>query len=703
MSSATAGVRPRAGRVDAAAKVTGAIRYTADIDLPGLAHAAVVRAALPHAAITGIDTAEAAAAEGVVGVFTAADVDARLFGRKIADMPLLARDKVRFIGERVALVVAETRRQAEAAAQLVSVDYAELPAVVTITDALAPGAPLVHQEPWSYEGALVRPGDGPNWIHHAEHGSLEEAEEALAGAAHVIDRRYTTQSVHQGYLEPQACVADYESAGRVRVWLSNKMPYRSREIVGKSLGLDPHVIEFQPVPVGGDFGGKGSPHDAVACVELSRLTGRPVKLVARYDEDLTAVNPRHPSEYRVRLGCDGDGHLVAAAIEARFNGGAYGAFTPRGITPHSGGVVASYHVPVFYSCVTRVYTNTVPRGNMRAPGAPQGVFAFESAMDELAVEADLHPLEFRIANLLKTGDHDTDHQRWIEHRGLETVEAALGALELAEPPEGWLYGSACVIYSRPMSPTASTSMRLTPLDDGCVQVETPITETGAGMHTALREMIAEQLGYDSDDVKVVAASTGDLPHDAGVGGSRVTAGLATAVDIAAKLWLNRDGDEPVVVDVNQPIDPRVGSYLVQIAQVAVDPESGELKVLEILSAADVARIVNPVAHQMQIDGGMVMGFGQACLEDLGESEGEIWGANMGEYRLPSARDVPPHKTVLVPGGIGVGTANVKNIGEQTTPPVPAVIANAVYDATGCRIRELPLTAERIYQALRERG
>jgi CO/xanthine dehydrogenase Mo-binding subunit len=702
MSRADYDVRRAAGRTDATAKVTGSARYTADIELPNLAHAAVVRASVPHATIKRIDASEATSADGVLGVFTAADIRARLFGRKIADMPLLAREKVRFVGERVALVVAETRRQAEAAAQLVSVDYEELPAAVTISDALAPGAPLVHDEPWNYDGALVRPGDGPNWVHHAEHGSLAQVQAALANAAHVIDRRYTTQSVHQGYLEPQACVADYESPRRVRVWLTNKMPYRSREIVGNCLGIDPLAIEFMAVPVGGDFGGKGSPHDAVACVELSRLTGRPVKLVMRYDEDLTTVNPRHPSEYRVQLGCDQEGHLVAAAIEARFNAGAYGAFTPRGITPHSGGVVASYRVPAFYSSVTRVYTNTVPRGNMRAPGAPQAVFAFESAMDELAVEADLHPLEFRTANLLKTGEADTDQQKWVEHRGLETVEAALGALELAEPPAGWLYGAACVVYSRSMSATASTSLRLTPVGDGCIRVETPITETGAGMHTALREMVARQLGYETGQIEVVAASTRDLPHDAGVGGSRVTGGLATAVDIAAKRWLNRDHNESIVIDVEQPISPRVGSYLVQIAQVAVDPETGELKVLEIMSVADVAEIVNPLAHQMQIDGGMVMGFGQACLEDLDESGGEIWAANMGEYRLPSARDVPRHKTVLVPGGIGVGSANVKNIGEQSTPPVAAVIANAVYDATGCRIRELPLTAERIYLALQAR-
>ena len=231
---------------------------------------------------------------------------------------------------------------------------------------------------------------------------------------------------------------------------------------------------------------------------------------------------------------------------------------------------------------------------------------------------------------------------------------------------GWLYGSACVIYSRAMSAMASTSLRLIPAGDEGIRVETPITETGAGMHTALREMVARQLGSTGPTSRSWACRPVPCPatRASAVAGSR--AGWPR--QLTSRPWRNRLRDEPIVVDVELPIEPRVGSYLVQIAQVAVDPETGELKVLKILSVADVAEIINPLAHQMQIDGGMAMGFGQACLEDLDESQGQIWAANMGDYRLPTVRDVPRHKTVLVPGGVGVGSANVKNIGEQTTPP-----------------------------------
>jgi putative selenate reductase molybdopterin-binding subunit len=231
-------------------------------------------------------------------------------------------------------------------------------------------------------------------------------------------------------------------------------------------------------------------------------------------------------------------------------------------------------------------------------------------------------------------------------------------------------------------------------------VETPLIETGTGSHTALRQMIASQLDLRPQDVEVTGVGTGALPRDAGAGGSRVTAGLAAAVDAAAKAWAGRLRDEPVAVELNEGTGPRVGSYVAQIAQVAVDPETGQLLVLEILTAADVASVVNPAAFQMQIDGGVAMGYGFACLEDLGEADGQVWSATLGEFKLPTARDVPRYRTVHVPGAIGVGTANVKNIGESTTPPVAPAIAGAVFAATGCRLRDLPLTAEKIFDAMR---
>jgi CO/xanthine dehydrogenase Mo-binding subunit len=687
-------------RVDAVKKASGISRYVADFSLPNMAYAAAARSTMSHARITKIDTSFAETCPGVIGIFTAKDLSPIPYGRSIVDTPILARDKVRFIGERVAAVVATSRLAAEYAAAMIEIDYEPLTPVYSAREALAEGAPAIHDEPWSYRGSKVKEGDPINLIYRGVHGDLVAIDEALARSVHQIDHTYFTQSVHQGYLEPQACIADFESPECVRVWLTNKAPYRVREMVGSCLEIDPKNIELQPITLGGDFGGKGSPQDAPLCTALSRETGRPVKMVLRYSEDLTAANPRHPAEIRVRIGTDAEGHIEVAAMSAYLNAGAYGSFTPNATGPHGAVEIPSYRVPLFYSETNRVYTNTVPRGNMRAPGAPQGIFAIESAMDELALVVGIDPVELRRRNLLVAGEADASHEIWVEHRSTETIDAALAGVDPIAPPEGWLYGCGVALYSRPTTSLSNTSIRITPVDDGCVRVETPLVETGTGSHTALRQMLSDQLGLATGKIEIVGIGTGDLPREAGAGGSRVTAGLAAVVDVAAKQWMNRLGNDAIVAEVNEDSGIHVGSYIVQIAQVAVDPETGQLKILELLNAIDVASIINPLAHQMQIDGGAAMGIGYATLEDLDEADGQVWAANMGEYKLPSARDVPSFKTIRVPGGIGLGTANVKNIGESTTPPVAAAVANAVYDATKCRIRELPITAEKIYEALK---
>jgi CO/xanthine dehydrogenase Mo-binding subunit len=690
-------------RIDARAKATGATHYVGDLSMPGLAHAAMARATVAHARIRSIDVSAASQVPGVIGVFTAAEISAGLYGRGVADTPILARDKVRFVGERVAAVVAETRQAAERAAALVEVDYDPLPAMTTIEEALAPDAVPIHHEPWTYLRAAARPSDSVNVVYHSEDGSAAEFEAAFAAAKFTVDRCYRTQGVHQGYLEPQACIAAYESPDSVRIWLTGKAPYAARRMIAECLGLEAAAVDVQSAPIGGDFGGKGGLQDAPVCVELSRLTGRPVKSVLRYFEDLTTTNPRHPAQFRVRLGCDSGGRLVAAAIGCQVNSGAYAGFTPAATGPRHVVEVPSYRVPVLWTEMTRVYTNTVPRGNMRAPGAPQGTFAFESALDELAAAAGIDPFEMRRRNLLRTGEADSVGRTWAEHRGIEVLDAALAATEPIAAPAGWCHGRGVAIYSRGNVTVVNASLRLTPVDGDRIRAETTLTETGTGNHTILRQLLSDQLGVPAANIEVTGVPTSELPNDLGAGASRVTTGLAVLADAAAKAWGNRLRDEPLTLHVDGPVEPQVGSYVAQIAQVAVDPATGQLRVLGICTAADVAGVVNPVTHQLQIDGGVVMGFGYACLEDLDESDGQVWAANMGDYKLPSARDVPPMTTVLVPGGIGVGTAKVKSVGETSTPAVAPAIANAVFNAVGVRIRELPVTAERIFAALKEQA
>ncbi len=694
-------------RLDARAKATGAQRYVADLsgadpELAGrleLYFAALVRSTSVHARIVRVTTEEARALPGVIGVYVAADVADHPCGRALEDIPLLADDRVRFLGERIAAVVATSRQIAEAGAALVTVDYEELPAMVTIAAATALDATAIHAAPWSYDGAVIAEGADVNLIATREHGDRAQVEAILAECAFQIDETYRTQGVHQGYLEPQACIADYHSNEWVRLWFTHKATNRLRTMLGGSLRLAPEVFDVQPIEIGGDFGGKGAPGEAPLVVELSRLTGHPVKLVLRYGEDLIAGNPRHPAEIRVRMGCDELGMIRALFADITMNSGAYGGCTPAADGVRSAMEFPSYRTESFASAYRRVYTNTVHRGFMRAPGEAQSIFALESALDELATRAGIDPILFRRNNLLATGEDDAQGAHWVEHRGVEVLDAAVAAFAPLPVPEGWLSGVGMGIYSR-STPYVPTSLRLVPTASGGVCVEVGVVEVGGGSHTAFREIMSEALGMRPEQVEIRHVATSNLPIDMGVGGSRTTATFALAADIAAKAWHNRArDDEELLLEVRATDVPLVGSYCVQLAQVAVDPETGEMRVLKITSGVDVAAVINPLAHQMQIDGGTTMGLGYAHLEDLDEHDGHVWAANLGEYKLPSVRDTPQMQTVLVEGSVGVSDANVKGIGELTTPPTAPAIANALFQATGRRIRELPLTPERIFHAI----
>ncbi len=692
-------------RIDAVAKATGIAKYSADIVLEGMAYAAATRSAYPSAVIESIDTSEAEKLEGVIGVFTAKDLPGgNLYGRRVMDVPILVADRVRWLGDRVAAVVATTREIAEKAAELVQVTYKELPAVTNADDAIAPNPVVIHEAPWDYKGAVAKPEMGPNIQALEIHGSKEKAEQALSKAAHTIEATYYTPGDHQGYIEPQACVVDYKQDGSLRIWATNKSPYRLREQIGLVFGLDPKRIEIMPVVLGGDFGGKGAPGEVPLCTALSILTKRPIKMALRYNEDLLATDGRHASKIKVKLGIDKEGHFVGGTFEALLDGGAYAGFKPVPTVNLHGIVDAAiaYRMPEFYVESKIVYTNNQPKGHMRAPGSPQAAFAFESALDELGKKSGLGPIKIREMNLLDDGEVNAYGDKWLEYRGKQVLALATNQPKEVEVPKGWLYGEGIAIYARSMPAVPKTSLRLTMQEDGKVVVEVPIPENGAGGQTVVREMIRTGLGIESDKIEVRQVSTSSLPTDAGVGGSRVSLGVTVAVANAIKAWKERPaGTNSVEVTTNEESDGPSGAYCAQLARVAVDPETGQLKVLEIISAVDVAEIVNEKAHQMQIDGGAVMGFGFAVMEDLLEDDARVWAQSMGEFKLPNMADLPKLTTVLLRGGKGVGPNNIKSVGELANCGTGAAIANAVTDATGVRIRRLPIKAEAIYSGMRE--
>ena len=744
----------REGRIDGALKVGGRMLYAADVPVPDVLHIAVLRSPYPHARIDAIDTVAAERMPGVRCILVGRDVAGLRYGRLVRDVPVLAVDKVRFAGERVAAVAAETRAQADRAATAIQVAYAPLPAVFEPDEALSPDAPAVHEEPWAYAGALSHPGAPRNLqARHVWTGG-GEVDPALAAAEIRLEEHFATPAVHQGYVEPHSCTAWLEPDGRIHVWASTKSPYRLRAQLAAAFGAPEPQIEVHAPAIGGDFGGKGSPMDAPLCVALARRAGRPVRLTLRYAEELIAGNPRHAASIAVRAGLSRDGRLQALDTRIVFNVGAYAGFRPRPVLHGAEGAGGCYRIPAIRIESLLVYTNQVPGGHKRAPGAPQTVFAIESMLDIAARRLGIDPFELRRRNLLRTGDAAPLGQRWPEVRGPETLAAAERAFRPAFPHRARSsvrFGRGVAVYAR-ATRLGATSIRLRAAADGRVCADVPIPETGTGSHTVLRAVLARELRMDPARFVVRYVGTADLPHDDGVGGSRVTATAGEAALQASRLmseraralaalrlgipeaavaqaaggrWVDstsgrgvdladlaafaaeRDEELTVTAEVHAAAGEdhaaEALAFCVQIAQVGVDIDTGQVFVSEILTTHDIANVLNPRSHRVQIEGGVVMGLGEALTEDLSIREGKVEAAHLGDYKIPSMRDVPPIRVAYLTGGRGISANNIKAIGEMSNVPVAAALANAVADAVGVRIHTLPLSAEKIYAALQARG
>lgn len=732
-------------RVDGRLKVTGQMPYAADIVVEGTLHVAVVRSPQPHARIVSIDAAAARALPGVRCVLTGDDVAAIRTGRALRDTPLLAVGKTRFAGEMVAAVAADTPEVAAQAAVAIDVEYQPLPAVFDAEAALAAEAPAVHDEPWNYAGAARGADEPKNVIARTSWSTGHDVEAALGQADRVFERTFRTQRVHQGYIEPHCCTVAFDSRGTVSVWSCNKAPYRMRQQLAVTFDLPEDDIHAFSPAIGGDFGGKGSPMDIPLCLELSRRTGRPVRMLRSYVEELLAGDPSPGSAITIRMGVSNEGRIQALHVLGIFNAGAYGGYTPG--APVRGTSWTSYRLPVAHVENVRVYTNEVPNGNMRAPSAPQNAFAMEAMMDFVARGLGLDPFEFRRRNLLTDGETTLMGNVWPESRGIATLDLAERSSEFSPPagaPATMRIGRGVALYDRPTHAPQRTSLRLTLLPHGSVEAQLAIQETGTGSHTMLQRVLATALGIDREQVSLRCVGTQFLPWDEGVGGSRVTVSSAEAGVIAAQLFMtelrrnaaevlgtSEDRLEPLPscrlrgpdgrefslaelaargaqVDVVGEVKggghgEGATSFCVQVAHVGVDVETGAVKLLKMLSVHDVAEILDPLLHRGQIQGGIGMGIGFALSEDLNLSDGRVAASHLGEYKLPTIADMPPLEVILLPGGKGVGARNVKSIGEMGNVPAAAAIANAVSDALGACVDSLPITAEKVLSAMQSSG
>ncbi len=733
------------GRVEGPAKVTGGATYAADVLLPGLIWGKALRSPLPHAHIVRIDTREAEHMPGILAVLTAQDLPDVLTGRRVYDMPVLAKDRVRFVGEKVAVVAAESPDVAEEALTRIEVEYEELPAVFDAQEAMKPGAPVLHPQYRLYPHAPAQYfSDLPN-VHSHVTWQLGDREAGFAAAAHVFAHTFTTHYVHQGYIEPHASVVAIEPDGRVHVWVSNKMPFRTRELLADAVQIPAEQIVVHLVPIGGDFGGKGSLMDLPLCYHLARRTGRPVKMVMNYTEELMAGNPRHPTTIVLRTGVTQDGTMVAREATVIFNSGAYAAFKPTPIVNITGASQAAgaYGIPHVKIDAYSVYTNGVPTGHMRAPGDPQVSFAVESSMDMMAEALGMDPLEFRRRNLLKDGDRlPTGHP--LEHvKARETVEAAVRASRWGQSKPRPYIGRGLAVAHRHIG-TGDANAQLSVERDGTVTLLTAVPDTGTGSHTVLRQIVAEALTMPVERVKVEVGTTDAFETDSGAGGSRVThvAGQATYQaaeelkhlirEVAAQLLGCqasavdlRDGrcvvssvperdlafaevataalahERPLRVQKLYRVaqSPHLTGFSAQVVELEVDPETGHIRLLDVVTAHDVGTIINPLGHQGQIEGGLIQGIGFGMLEEMRAEEGRISTLSLGDYKVPNMKDIPSLQTVLVQEAVGPVPYQGKSIGESSITPITAAIANAVYDAVGVRICDLPITAEKVYRAL----
>jgi CO/xanthine dehydrogenase Mo-binding subunit len=702
-------------RIEGREKVTGAARFAADITRPGMLHAAYVTSPYPHARIVSVDVARARAMAGVRAVITGVDTKPRRLGRRLQDWPILAWDRVLFIGDRVAAIAADTSDIAQAAAAAVEVEYEELPALVDPESALAADAPVLHPDASSYAylGGTRSPVPHPNVQGHAvrEHGDVAAG---FAAAHRVYEHAFTLPRTHQAYLEPRASLVWLEGE-TVHVVTTNKAPFALRQHLSVSLGIPESRIVVDAGHIGGDFGGKGLSIDEFVLYHLARATGHPVRALTRYADELQATNTRHAARITLRTGVDRDGRILAHTSRVVFDGGAYAAGKPVATLMPGDAMLtlAGYRVPAARVEAMAVYTNQVPAGHARAPGQPQNAFAAESHIDLIARDLGIDPLELRERNVVRPGDIDVTGQPWHGTDGPALLARLRSSSRYDERSANIRsvgargVGIGVALGVRHVG-RGRASLVLRTSGDGRVELRTGVSDQGGGAHTLFQRVIASELGVPLDRVAVVRGTTDAVPNDPGVGGSRVTPVQGSAALAAARALKERVGGRDlaevgeieVIGDAAQ--ETHEASMYAYALTAEVDPTTCKVTIGQATLVADVGTVINPVALRGQLEGGFVFGLGQAVMEDLRVEDGRVVNANLGDYKIPTIADVPPLRVELVTEP-GPGPFGAKSAGELANPAVGAAVANAVQAACGVRVMSLPVTAEKIWRESRRPG
>jgi CO/xanthine dehydrogenase Mo-binding subunit len=734
-------------RVDGVAKVTGAAKFTADLVFPGLLEAKVLRSPLAHAEIETIDARKALAAPGVIAVLTRddlRDIDP-FYGNCLRDRAVVAIDRVRFVGEPVAVVAAENGLAAEEALGLIEVGYRELPCVADIDSALAEGAPPVHRGPSGagefHEVAAVGENFGAN-ICHRERFVRGEPDTTFADADRIVEETYEFPMVYQYAMEPHSAVAQVTDGG-IRLWSSSAHPFLVRSELAHMFGL-PHAQVEVIVPfVGGAYGSKSYFKIEPLAVAIARkCRGRPVRVVQSVPESMLTTR-RHSARVHLKTGVKKDGSLVSRDARVLLDTGAYADNGPRVAKRVISRMLGPYRLPHCKIDVLAVYTNTVPAGSMRSIGGPQMIWALESHIDSIAAACGIDPAEYRLRHLLERGEVLKPGATPVDADLRQGVSAALAPLSKNS------VGLAVGVSDSEAMPVSVALVRL--LADGSVVLLSGTTEVGQGARTILAQIVARELALPVERITVRGTDTATTPFDRSTGASRSTTVMGSAVKAAAEDLrrqlleaaagvLNTSAgalalrDGAVVVDgksfgygkivgmyFGMPGGELVGRGAMRpdgalgktfplfwetgmgAAEISVDDETGAITLEHYVTVADVGTAINPLQAEGQDEGAAVQGLGHTLFESLLYERGQPLNANLVDYRVPRFTDLPRcFDSILIENRDGPGPYGAKGMGESGVVSIAPAIGNALCRATGVRIRELPLTPERIWRALRER-
>ena len=744
-------------RHDGADKVTGRARYGADNNMSGMLYGKILRSPHAHAVIKSVDASEAEAMPGVYAVVTSADwpetsmkltdlAEGAIHNLGFLSMNVLARGKALYKGHAVAAVAAVSNNIAEEALAKIKVDYEVLTPVLSAEEAIKPGAPILHDRLASVASPALRPGglleDGADSmqtnIANKFEFSLGDLEQGFKDADVIVEKETTTRAVHQGYIEPQAGVAHWQSDGKVTVWSSSQGQFTVRDQTARFLGIPVSQVKAIPMEIGGGFGAKGITYVEPVAALLSRNSGRPVKIQLSRPEVFEATGPTSGTKIKVKLGATKDGKLIAAEAELIYEAGAFPG------SPVGAGVqcmMGQYDIPNAHLTAVDVVVNMPKAAAYRAPGAPASAFCMETALDELAEKLAIDPLEFRLMNSGKEGSRRVTGPVNPFVGYIETLQAAKDHAHYNTKLDGKLRGRgiASGFWGNNSGPASAVAVVNS---DGTVSLTEGSPDIG-GSRAAMALHVAEVLNLSVEDIKPQVGDTDSIGFTSNTGGSSVTFKTGWAcynaaqsvkqqmIERAAKIWEIPDEDveykEAVLQHKSDPElkltfkqiaarmiptgGPIVGSsgvnppgpgpsIGVHIVDVEVDSETGKVDVLRYTAVQDAGKAIHPAYVEGQIQGGAVQGIGWALNEEyVYNDNGAMLNNSFLDYRMPTSLDLPMIDTVIVEVANPNHPYGVRGVGEVPIVPPMAAISNAIYDAIGVRMNDLPMSPDKVLEAL----